>query len=213
MNAGIDDRDHPTADLIAKPDPTPDLQADTADADADADREDGTLAEDQLEYDELEVVAADGEDHAPLAEDQLAHTDLVDADDGHDGSSAAESALSNQDVIDEDLGLPRNLETVESYARSAAIDLDGVDVQIVDDQETIAYLDYMGAVARTDQQGVQLGPAAFQDEETLVRTLGHESVHVQQYREGRVTDSLTEPLEAEAYAAEEGFVDRWRTAT
>ncbi|MCU7722221.1 hypothetical protein ODJ79_00680 [Actinoplanes sp. KI2] len=64
-------------------------------------------------------------------------------------------------------------------------------------------------LARTDSFGVQLGPAAFQDEETLVRTLGHESVHVVQYQHGRVT-SVTGPLEDEAYAAEDGFVVTWR---
>jgi hypothetical protein len=53
-------------------------------------------------------------------------------------------------------------------------------------------MDFQGAVARTDHLGVQLGPAAFQDEEILVRTLGHERIHVRQYRDGRVT-SITGP--------------------
>lgn len=75
--------------------------------------------------------------------------------------------------------------------------------------DDIAYLDFQGAVARTDSIGVQLGPAAFQDEETLVRTLGHESVHVVQHHQGRVT-TMTGPLEDEAYAAEDGFVATWR---
>ena len=56
---------------------------------------------------------------------------------------------------------------------------------------------------------MQLGPAAFQDEETLVRTLGHESVHVRQYEDG-VVSTTTGPLEAEAYAAEDAFVENWR---
>lgn len=60
--------------------------------------------------------------------------------------------------------------------------------------------------------GVQLGPAAFQSEETLVRTLGHESVHVQQYADCQVS-SLTGPLEDAAYAAEEQFVANWRRNT
>ncbi|ASW55091.1 hypothetical protein CIK06_14225 [Plantactinospora sp. KBS50] len=45
--------------------------------------------------------------------------------------------------------------------------------------------------------------------ETLVRTLGHEGVHIRQYEDGRVT-SATGPLEDEAYAAEDEFVDSWR---
>ena len=75
--------------------------------------------------------------------------------------------------------------------------------------DDIAYLDFQGAVARTDSFGVQLGPAAFQNEETLVRTLGHESVHVVQHQQGRVT-TMTGPLEDEAYASEDDFVDTWR---
>lgn len=169
---------------------------------------------------ELEVDGADRadldrdetDDGQPLAEDRLAHEQLADEDPVRGGSTEEKSALlSNREVAESDLGLPRTLDTVEHYARAAAVDLEGIEVEVVDDAETIDYLDYMEAVARTDHLGVQLGPAAFQDEETLVRTLGHESVHVQQYREGRITDSLTESLEAEAYAAEEEFVEHWRS--
>ncbi len=69
-----------------------------------------------------------------------------------------------------------------------------------------------GAIARTDDMGIQLGPAAFQDPETLVRTLAHEAVHVQQYQQG-VVNSITDANEEEAYAAEDGFVATWRRNT
>ena len=118
-------------------------------------------------------------------------------------------ALSNREVLDQDVGLPRTPETVQSYAELAGVDFRGAPVEIVESADDIAYLDFQGAVARTDSFGVQLGPAAFQDEETLVRTLGHESVHVVQYQQGSVT-SMTGPLEDEAYAAEDGFVATWR---
>jgi hypothetical protein len=118
-------------------------------------------------------------------------------------------ALSNREVIEQGIGLPRTPETVEHYARLAGVDLRGANVDIVDGADDVAYLDYQGAVARTDDLGVQLGPAAFQDEETLVRTLGHESVHVRQYEDGRVTTS-TGPLEDEAYSAEDACVQNWR---
>ncbi|MEV6598276.1 WXG100 family type VII secretion target [Actinoplanes sp. NPDC051346] len=118
-------------------------------------------------------------------------------------------ALSNREVLDQDVGLPRTEETVQHYADLAEVDFRGAPVEIVESADDISYLDYQGAVARTDSFGVQLGPAAFQDEETLIRTLGHESVHVRQYQDGRVV-SVTGPLEDEAYAAEEGFVDTWR---
>ncbi|MBB4694605.1 hypothetical protein [Paractinoplanes abujensis] len=101
------------------------------------------------------------------------------------------------------------METVQNHAELAGVDFRGATVEIVHHPDDIAYLDFQGVVARTDSLGVQLGPAAFQDAETLVRTLGHESVHVRQYQEGRI-DSVTGPLEDEAYAAEEGFVAMWR---
>ncbi|MEU8243573.1 hypothetical protein AB0C07_35420 [Actinoplanes missouriensis] len=117
-------------------------------------------------------------------------------------------ALSNREVIDHGVGLPRTSEVVDHYTKLAGVDFRGAPVEILESADDIAYLDYWKAVARTDAAGVQLGPAAFQDEDTLVRTLGHESVHVRQYAEGRV-ESTTGPLEDEAYAAEEGFVATW----
>lgn len=118
------------------------------------------------------------------------------------------AALSNREVAEQGVGLPRTSETVAHYTHLAGVDFRDAPVEILDSADDIAYLDHWRAVARTDAMGVQLGPAAFQDEETLVRTLGHESVHVRQYAEGRV-DSRSGPLEDEAYAAEEEFVSRW----
>jgi len=118
-------------------------------------------------------------------------------------------ALSNREVLEQNIGLPRSPETIQHYADLAGVDFRGAPVEVVESVDDVAYLDFQGAVARTDSLGVQLGPAAFQDEETLVRTLGHESVHVRQHQEGRIT-TLTGPLEDEAYAAEDGFVDTWR---
>ncbi len=121
--------------------------------------------------------------------------------------------LSNLEVVQSDIGLPRTMETVDYYAGLAGVDFRGAPVAIIDDLDidTIGYLDFQKAIARTDPLGVQLGPAAFQSEEILVRTLGHESIHVQQYLEGSVS-SVTNALEAAAYAAEEGFVEAWRRA-
>jgi hypothetical protein len=118
-------------------------------------------------------------------------------------------ALSNREVLEQGVGLPRTPDTVQHYAELAGVDFRGAPVDIVESADDIAYLDFQGAVARTDSFGVQLGPAAFQDEETLIRTLGHESVHVRQYQGGEVT-TVTGPLEDEAYAAEDGFVETWR---
>ncbi|WP_216912440.1 hypothetical protein [Nocardia noduli] len=104
------------------------------------------------------------------------------------------------------------MDTIEEYARLAGIDLRGAKIEILDDADTISYLDFQCAIARTDAQGVQLGPAAFQDPETLVRTLAHENVHVRQYAEGKI-NSVTRGLEEGAYAAEDAFVETWRRNT
>ncbi|GAA1635649.1 hypothetical protein [Actinoplanes couchii] len=118
-------------------------------------------------------------------------------------------ALSNREVLEQGIGLPRNADTIRHYTELAGVDFRGKPVEAVEGDGDIAYLDWAGAIARTDPMGVQLGPAAFQDEETLVRTLGHESVHVRQHEEGRVS-TMTGSLEDEAYAAEQSFVETWR---
>jgi hypothetical protein len=127
--------------------------------------------------------------------------------------------LSSAEVIAGGIGLERSMDTVNHYARLAEVDFRGANVHVLDnlveaDMDTIRYLDYMQASARTDEFGVQLAPAAFQDAETLVRNLGHESVHVGQIQSGRTigTGNLAE-LEAEAYGAEQGFLDAWRRNT
>ncbi|WP_211193320.1 hypothetical protein [Actinoplanes sp. TBRC 11911] len=125
------------------------------------------------------------------------------------GLYSRSGALSNREVLDQGSGLPRSAESVRHYAELAEVDFRGAHIEIVESADDVAYLDFQGAVARTDAFGVQLGPAAFQDEETLVRTLGHESVHVRQHEEGRIT-TVTGPLEDEAYKAENGFVAAWR---
>jgi hypothetical protein len=95
--------------------------------------------------------------------------------------------------MDQGVGLPRTQATIDRNASLAGVDFRGATVEIVEGDDDIAYLDFQGAVVRTDNIGVQLGPAAFQDEETFVRTLAHASIHVQQYRDGRVTSMTGRP--------------------
>ncbi|WP_067570108.1 hypothetical protein [Nocardia acidivorans] len=120
-------------------------------------------------------------------------------------------ALSSSEVMAGNIGLPRTMETVEYYARLAGVDFKGAKIEIIadSDADTISYMDYQQAVARTDADGVMLAPSAFQDPETLVRTLGHESVHVDQYLDGAI-NSQTKALEEAAYGAEDDFVATWR---
>lgn len=134
-------------------------------------------------------------------------------DEARDDLFSRPAALSNREVLEKDAGLPRTMETVDRYAELAGVDFHGAKVDILDperDADTIAYLDSQGAAARTDEWGVQLGPAAFADEETLVRALGHEATHVEQLRNGRLDTDVREQWEQEAYAAEEQYVERWR---
>jgi hypothetical protein len=108
--------------------------------------------------------------------------------------------------------LPMTSETVREYARRAGVDLEGIDVNIANGPADVRYYDFMGGSTSTgvDPDGrinINLAPAAFTDEEALMRNLVHERVHVDQYREGRVgTDNRLE-LEDEAYRADEEF---WR---
>ncbi len=105
--------------------------------------------------------------------------------------------------------MPRTFDTIHLHARAGGVEIGNTPIEIVEDTDTIAYLDYQRASARTDADGVQLGPAAFADGETLVRTLAHEMQHVKQYQDGRVT-SDTRSLEAEAYAVEDHHVEQWK---
>ncbi|GEM_PF-2033890 len=120
-------------------------------------------------------------------------------------------ALTNRQVMDAGVGLPRTMATVEEYARLAGVEFKGANVTIVDHADDIAYLDMKGALAATyGPDEIVLGPAAFQDAETLVRALGHESVHVQQYIDDLVATDTFNAMEEAAYAAEQSFVDTWR---
>lgn len=98
---------------------------------------------------------------------------------------------------------------MDEVAERGGVGLDGVKVQIRDpiaDAATIRYLDAQGALARTDDLGIQLHPDAFADEETLLRTLAHERTHVHQiqtfsnYGTGHVA-----AFEDAAYAIEDSF--------
>jgi RHS repeat-associated protein len=97
----------------------------------------------------------------------------------------------------------RNMATVERVASRAGVGLDGVDVQIIND----AQLEGRGLFGWTDGKQLHLYPDAFESEEQLVKTLGHERTHVFQVDTfGPVTDSATLQLnEAGARAVEDSY--------
>jgi hypothetical protein len=202
-----------TTDAPPPPESTQTIALDAAEADthdsSNIDADDATLAGATSALD-----AADAEaDAAEEAVDAASGLDAAEREADHtepaDQNQLAQLAelysrtgsLSNREVVEQGVGLPRTQEMVELYTRLAEVDFRRAPVEIVEDADTIAYLDHMGATARTDDLGVQLGPASFHSEELLVRTLGHEAVHVRQYQEGRI-NSNTEPLEGEARGVE-----------
>jgi hypothetical protein len=143
-----------------------------------------------------------------------------------EGDSAAETgdssselfsrgaARSNMDMLNNGGGLERSTDTVNSFADRMGIDLQGIDVNIVDNPDDAAYLDLQGAAGQTPSElggtSFNLGPAAFQDEDTLASTIAHEYFHVLQLQAGVEVSSETVPiLEDEAYASEGPALERF----
>ena len=129
---------------------------------------------------------------------------------GGDSLFSHGGSRTNRDVLENGGGLPLTMDTIEDTARSAGIDLEGIDVQIALSPDDIRYLDSQGAMARADDLGIQLGPAAFADKETLIRALAHERTHVDQFKNVVPDSANRHALEAAAYAAEQVFVDFWK---
>ncbi|MFC8047863.1 DUF4157 domain-containing protein [Nocardia sp. NPDC057353] len=117
----------------------------------------------------------------------------------------------NQEVLDSGQHLPLTEESVREYARRAGVDSDGVEINIATSPDDVRYYDAMEASASTHENSINLGPSAFADEESLVRNLIHERVHVEQYRDGRVgqMESLRD-LEDEPYAADAAGWESYR---
>lgn len=89
-----------------------------------------------------------------------------------------------------DLAEPMQLRNVEKVAKDAGIGLDGVQIKIVRDHELIGK--GLCGYASPDGKVIQLYPDGFTDTETLVKTLGHERMHIYQTRVlGPATDTET----------------------
>jgi hypothetical protein len=110
-----------------------------------------------------------------------------------------------------DLPVTMDLKTVRSYANQAGVGLDGVKVRIVRD-ESLVGSGYTG-FAHPNGKVIDLYPDAFSSPENLVRTLGHERMHIYQARtfgapRGSVDLNLNEKA---AYGLEDSFVQYWRS--
>lgn len=101
------------------------------------------------------------------------------------------------------------LKHVRSVAADMGLELDGAKLQIVRD-EALLEQDYFGYTF-PDGSRIQLYPKAFQTREQLVRTLGHEYIHLRQVRENGIIKTAAELFEREreAYASEEGWWSRY----
>ncbi|WP_433665590.1 eCIS core domain-containing protein [Nocardia sp. CA-128927] len=117
----------------------------------------------------------------------------------------------NREVLESGDHLPMTQETIEEYARRAGVDLRGVRVDVANSADDVRYFDSMEASASTAPGHIALAPSAFADEQTLLRNLVHERVHIEQYEQGRVGLGVTRELEEEAYRADEEFWQRYLT--
>ncbi|QNG36332.1 hypothetical protein F1C76_06790 [Geodermatophilaceae bacterium NBWT11] len=128
-------------------------------------------------------------------------------------SSGSEEMMSSAQALDGGARVPISLDSVAEVAAVLGIDLGRAEVLIGTSPDDVAYYDGQQSFGSTNlgadgRPQIVLAPAAFADRETLVRTLAHEDVHVDQFLDGRVVDSATGDLEAEARGVEDGA---WQT--
>ena len=98
---------------------------------------------------------------------------------------------------------PMQMKRVKKVARDAGVDLKGVKVKIDRSSDLLGRNLYGHAKGNK----ITLYPDAFQDTETLVKTLGHERIHIfQEKLFGSPTNSkMLNIFEAGAKASEEGW--------
>ncbi|MBI3563457.1 MAG: hypothetical protein HY080_17270 [Gammaproteobacteria bacterium] len=116
----------------------------------------------------------------------------------------------NQGAFSE-LPVLMDLKTVRSYANEAGVGLDGVKVRIIRDESMIGK-DLHG-YTHPNGKFIDLYPDAFSSPENLVRTLGHERMHVYQVRTFGVPQNAVELRlnENAAYGLEDSFVKYWQS--
>jgi hypothetical protein len=108
-----------------------------------------------------------------------------------------------------DLPITMNLKTVRSHSTEGGVGLDGIKVRIVRDESLVG--SGLTGYTHPNGKGFDLYPDAFKSSEELIRTLGHERMHVYQARTfGPAKDSVNLRLnENAAYGLEDSFVKYW----
>lgn len=107
-----------------------------------------------------------------------------------------------------------SLKHVRSLVKDMDISLDGTKIKIIRDKTLIGDSRWMG-YTYPDGSAIQLYPAAFSSREELVKTLGHEFMHLKQVRESGTIQSVEELTrrEREAYDSEQHWWNEYRRKT
>jgi hypothetical protein len=117
------------------------------------------------------------------------------------------SARTNADVLSNGGGLPLAQSSIDDVAARGGVGLEGVNVRILSGADDIRYLDSQQAAGFTSDGTIYLGPAAFANEETLLRTLAHERTHIYQQQIWTIGSGNRLQLEDAAYSIEDTFWD------
>lgn len=129
---------------------------------------------------------------------------LLKSDKGNDKMS-----LLRMDRRDQNTGAFKNLQVpmqkrqVLQIARKYGLDMNGVTVKIQRSEALVA-LPYLADADSHDVGRIDLFPNAFQDEETMIKTLIHEKVHIAQYKRYgvKIVQEDMEHMEKQAYRLE-----------
>lgn len=107
-----------------------------------------------------------------------------------------------------------SLKHVRGIVKDMGIQLSDAKLVIIRDKELIDRREFMGYTF-PDGSMIQLYPAAFANREQLVKTLGHEYIHLKQTKEHGIIDSIEELMEREreAYGSEQAWWDAYRKKT
>lgn len=107
-----------------------------------------------------------------------------------------------------------SLKHVRGIVKDMEIELSDTKLVIIRDKELIDSREFMGYTF-PDGSMIQLYPAAFATREQLVKTLGHEYIHLKQTKERGIIDSVEELMEREreAYGSEQAWWDAYLKKT